>query len=55
MVVSEDNKAVGEGTLVGDTSCVLVPVKITGQTEGNNLRLTFTSAAGSREFVFDRR
>lgn len=55
LVVSEDNKAVGEGTLVGDISCGLVPVKITGQTEGNNLRLTFTSSGGSREVVFDRR
>lgn len=55
LVVSEDNKAVGEGTLVGDISCGLVPVRITGQTEGNNLRLTFTSSGGSREVVFDRR
>jgi len=55
LVVSEEGKVGGEGSLVGDTSCGLVPVKVSGQTEGNNLRLTFVSSGGSREFVFDRR
>ena len=55
LVVTEDNKAVGEGSLVGDIACGLMPVKISGRVEGNNLQLTFETASGSGQFVFDRR
>jgi hypothetical protein len=48
MVALDGGKVEGTGMLVGDIGCALVPVKISGRSEGNNLRLTF-------EFTFDRR
>jgi hypothetical protein len=55
IVAADDGKVAGEGTLVGDNSCTLVPVKISGRSDGNNLLLTFDSGTASREFTFDRR
>lgn len=55
IVAAEDGKVAGEGTLVGDNTCTLVPVKISGRAAGNNLLLTFDNGSASREFTFDRR
>lgn len=55
IIAAEDGKVAGEGTLVGDNACTLVPVKISGRAAGNNLLLTFDNGSASREFAFDRR